>query len=227
MEPFSLEPQHDTNSTNIRMNRCDHPRAWDAGAERSDPITPWRKHLMRTTYQAVATALVTIGLLASGVAAHKRDYVAASGPISPSCVNAAPAGVGGAVGALLDQLVGHLDPKLPDFGGTCYGANHIVPDANGDVTFFAVDQVVVAVGLCVAQDADGDGTLCDDDDVHATGCGSVTVNGAQWRFGNQPGAPGRVTWVLVDSLPNGIAALGMSKCGGMDSWGTTGFIDHT
>lgn len=176
--------------------------------------------MKRATWWTLS-ATTGLALVASlGLAGSPRDYIAAPGALT--CVDAqfTLLGLGGQVGAALNQAGDTLDPILPDIGGTCYRPGHLVPFGGNDVTIFTRDDLRFQVGLCVSQDADGNGVLCDDGDPH--GCNAVTLE----AFPLGPFRPDRLTWVLVDSLPSGVQATGTSACPEGDSFGTRGFIDH-
>lgn len=181
--------------------------------------------------------LVVLAFASAPVQSHGRSYVAASESgvtcvdsktLAHSLPNMMP------FGNFIVQGIWApiLDPLVPDLGGSCFRGDHLVPSAQGEVTITIRDAVQPAVGFCVSQDSDDDGDLCDDDEVNARGCGSLTLNvdapfpGA-WRFADA--AAPRILWVVVNGLDDGSALLGPVNpdCGpGQNSYGTTGTIEH-
>lgn len=184
----------------------------------------------------VLGSLVVLGSTAALGAAHVRNYQSVlADQVAISCVDDKFLFVGGVVGGTLNMAAGVADPFVPDPGGTCYRANHLLPNANGDLTFGIQDTVQTNVGGCVAQDIDDDGGFCDDDgDVQVRFCNSVTINAALplpglWRFQDAPGLPARTTWVVVNPPLFASALLPfLPDCGaGVDAFGTAGNVNHT
>lgn len=203
------------------------------------------KSVLRCTLAFGLLLLPAAGL----VGAHAREYVSSEyrGAVfvafqfSNTCIDDqfTAAGQGGTVGGLLNSLGGVADPLSPDLNGSCWRKNHILPNANGDVSLSIMDQVETNVGGCLTQDVNGNGVGCGDtQDTTVRFCNSITVNvndplPTTWRFQDSQGVPSRVTMVTVTRLIDGSAIIspllgGRTDCGvGVDAFGTGGAVGHS
>lgn len=207
---------------------------------------------MRNFVGWVTVSLVGLALAAGLASAHARNYatvdrfsVGAMEVGLRTCVDDrfTAAGQGGTVGAVLNTLGGTADPVAPDIPGSCYRPNHILPNANGDVTLGAMDELNANLSLCAGQDTDGDNSVCDDvGDIQIRFCNSVTVNrdidpaggfpifrANAWRFQDSQGVPALDTWVTTRFI-SGVALLGpiFPACGeGVDAFATIGTTSHS
>lgn len=195
----------------------------------------------------VAAAFVLgIAALAAPAGAHERGYASVPGFIFISCLDeqSGNLGLGGLVGGVLGAFGATADPLASDTQGTCYRANHVITNANGDVTFTWSDTFQTNVGGCVSQDTDGDADSCDIvGDVLKRGCNGVTVNlhfddtnrvarANAWRFQDAQDIRALTTWIALNEFTSGSAALGtligaLDDCGaGQDNFATNGVIRH-
>lgn len=204
----------------------------------------------------ILTAMTLAAALAPLAGAHAREYLETEwrGAVlvllefSSSCIDeqfqVPVVGVGGGVGAVLKTVAAAADPLAPDLNGSCWRRNHVLPNANGDVTFTVTDQLQTNVGACVSQDADRNGVGCPQiNDPQVRFCNSVTVNvnlnpttglpqANYWKFQDSQGTPSLVTMLVVNRLSRSSAVVGgviggTFDCGvGVDNYGTVGLVSH-
>lgn len=191
---------------------------------------------MRTATVWTLGALLGVTVSAALAGAHPRNYVQTDVPVI-TCVDDqfTLLGTGGAAGGVLNTVGATADPVAPDSHGTCYRANHMVANLNGDFSVAVVDQVQSNVGFCLSQDSDGDGLVCDDEgDIQVRVCNVATQNinvpvPNAWRLQDGQGVPARRTHVTTTRLSLGTALLGpiQPACGeGVDAFAVAGTINH-
>lgn len=148
---------------------------------------------MRKIAIVFATLVALAGL--SIASAHPHDYVAS------------------ALVAACDQP----GSNLPGLGMVCIPTNHVLPDADGLVTFTIHDGTTDPTGGFLCLDADANG-VCDDD-INGAFCDSITVSADALAL-----VP--TILIFIDDAVFGNPLLSLCGTNLPGSFGTAGSVDH-